>query len=254
MNQESHFEKKKYFTLISFAAFFIGIAAFLFSFISLWTHSLNWYLSPYDAQGPYPWILPISKYSFMIAFCGGFIGLMLSIVAAIDGLFKKPRTIKILVSILSFSLSFWAFLIPFRTHNKMCNSVEKYYVFHLQDFGRIIKRETKGQLPQATNWCETLIKLDPNSFPEIFINNPNLKISEGMSEYAFNTNVSGLKLAELQNNTVLFFETPLAQNPAGGPELMSTNNHPIKGCFVLFADMHIAFVRAEDFNNLRWKP
>ncbi len=81
-----------------------------------------------------------------------------------------------------------------------------------------------------------------------------VKNDEGLSEFAFNATLSDMKRTELPKDVVLLFETKLAKNPAGGPELMSTNNHPIIGCFVLFADMHIAFVRAEDFNNLRWKP
>jgi hypothetical protein len=112
-------------------------------------------------------------------------------------------------------------------------------------------KKNKGNLPSATDWCESLIKCD--SIKYAFRNN-GTKNDDGLSEYAYNTNISGLKLAELPKSTVLLFETSLAKNPAGGPELMSNNNHPIKGCFVLFADMHVAFIRAEDFNNLRWKP
>jgi hypothetical protein len=255
MNQEPLPEKKRRLTILSSAAIIVGISAFAFSFIGLWAQSINWYLPPNMAQGPHPRIWPLGTFSIIIAFCGGLIGLALSITATIEGLFKKPRTIKILVSFLSFLLSFWAFLAPGMSHARMGYSKAKTYSDHLRSFRYPLQdfaRKHNDQLPGADNWCDALLGVEPSPTYIFRIDN-NLK-DANMSNFAINANISGLKLAELPKNTVLLFETPLAKNPAGGPELMSTNNHPAKGCFVLFADMHIAFVRAEDFNNLRWKP
>jgi hypothetical protein len=257
MNQEPHPEKKKYFTLISFAVFFFGILALAFSFIGLWAQSINWYLSPYIAQGPYPSFWSIGMFFTIAGLYGGVIGLIVIFVLLVYCMVKKIRGLNALLICLSFIMSFCAFFFPFITHARMGDSTARFYPFHLRFLGHALRQYKEGQvrqLPQANNWCEALIKFDPNWSPNAFINNRNDKVSEGMSEYAFNANLSELKLAELPNITVLLFETPLAKNPAGGPELMSTNNHPIKGCFVLFTDMHIAFIRAEDFNNLRWKP
>jgi len=127
--------------------------------------------------------------------------------------------------------------------------------FNLRDLGYSLKKygeEYSGQLPHKINWCDELIAFDSNSSDEM--RKGRVKNDEGLSEFAFNSNLSELKLAELPKDVVLLFETPLAKNPAGGPELMSTDNHSAKGRFVLFGDTHVEFVRAEDFNNLRWKP
>jgi hypothetical protein len=256
MNQESHFEKKKYFTLISFAAFSFVILALAFSLIGLWAQSINWYLSPYVAQGPHPSFWSIGMFFTITGIYGSVIGLIVTFVLLAYCMFKKIRGLIALLICLSFIISFCAFLIPWITHVRIADSPAKLYPYHLHSIGRTLEKYAKGhngQLPGADNWCGTLLRVNSSLTPHDFRIDSTPKDSN-MSDFAINPNVSESKLAELPKNTVLLFETPLAKNPAGGPELMSTNNHPIKGCFILFADMHIAFVRAEDFNNLRWKP
>lgn len=257
MNQESHPEKKQRPMLISLIALVWGIGVLTLSALSSWALYMNWDITSFIAQGPYPRIGSFGEQISIIGFCGGFIGLIAIFVLLVSCMIRKIRGLTAHLISVSFIMSFCAFFLPFITHERMRNSTARFYPFHLQFLGDALRQYKEGQvrqLPQANNWCDTLIKLDPNLFPNAFINDRNDKISEGMSEYAFNANLSKLKLAELPKDVILLFETTRARNPAGGPELMSTNNHPIKGCFVLFADKHIAFVRTEDFNNLRWKP
>jgi hypothetical protein len=109
-----------------------------------------------------------------------------------------------------------------------------------------------GHLPSESNWCDTLIEVYPYSYN--MMRNESVENDKAISDYAFNANLSELKLAELPEDIVFLFETKPAKNPAGGAELIHAENHLFKGCFVLFGDMHIEFVRAGDINDLRWEP
>jgi prepilin-type processing-associated H-X9-DG protein len=50
----------------------------------------------------------------------------------------------------------------------------------------------------------------------------------------------------------LLFEAKAGVNPAGGPELLTTENHQPEGCNILFADAHVEFVKKENLSTLRW--
>ena len=82
---------------------------------------------------------------------------------------------------------------------------------------------------------------------------------EGYNRYAFNQNLRDICLSEIPGDVVLFFETEIpsgrepAKNPVGGCESIA-KHHYDRGAVVMFADLRIEFVKAEDFNNLRWQP
>jgi hypothetical protein len=257
MNQEPLPEKKRRLNLISWISLCLGIAAILSSAPSRICLYINWDVIPDEAIGPHPWIGAFGAFvqlPLMIVLFAGLPIFVLSLIFVVISIFKKPRVINFIVCFAGALLIYISLCISApplaRTHGVSART----FCSNLISLSYSIKeyaQKNQGNLPSASYWCESLIKCKPNTYG---FRNEHVKNQEGMSEYAFNANLSGAKLAELPKNTVLFFETPLAKNPAGGPELMSTNNHPIKGCFVLFADMHVAFVRAEDFNNLRWKP
>jgi hypothetical protein len=254
MNQEPHPEKKRRLMLLSLIALVCGIGSLAVSFLGSWALYANWDITSYIAQGPYPRIGSFGEQFSIIGGCYGFIGLIVIFVLLVYCMFKKIRGLNALLICLSFIMSFCAFFLPFTTHARMVNSTAKIYPFHLYNIGHTLESYTKGhngQLPKSDSWCDIVLSFVP-SFPRYYF--AIHRKDEDMSVFAMNSNVSELKLSELPKNTVLLFETKLAKNPAGGLELMSTNNHPIKGCFVLFADKHIAFVRAEDFNSLRWNP
>jgi prepilin-type processing-associated H-X9-DG protein len=54
-------------------------------------------------------------------------------------------------------------------------------------------------------------------------------------------------------DVVLLFECDGGWNRSGGAELLTTSHHEGKGCGVLFADGHVAFVAAEVIPLLRWE-
>lgn len=257
MNTEPYPERKKRLTLLSKIALAWGIVVLTFSVLASWILYMNWDITLSIAQGPYPRLYSFGKHLGIIGFFGGFIGLIAIFVLLIYYMIKRIRGLNAYLVCVSFIMSFFAFFSTFVTHARMCNSTDIIYPIHLQILGHVIRQYKEGQvhqLPEANNWCDALIKFNSSLSPNDFVNDRTSNVFEGMSDYAFNANLSELKLEELPKDTVLLFETPLGKNPAGGPELMSMDNHPIKGCFVLFADMHIEFVRAEDFNDLRWKP
>ncbi|MHC4230727.1 MAG: H-X9-DG-CTERM domain-containing protein, partial [Planctomycetota bacterium] len=55
-------------------------------------------------------------------------------------------------------------------------------------------------------------------------------------------------------DTVLLFETYPGWNQAGGPEILTVENHEGDGCNIVFADGHAEFVKTQALNDLRWKP
>jgi hypothetical protein len=259
MNQEPHPEKKQYLTIISRIPLIWGIGSLAFSILALLALYVNWNIFPEDAIGPHPFFGSMGKWLFAGGFYGGVSGILLAIVVlimlAIATLIIKSHSINIGVGFECFLLNCAALVIT--DFIVTCNiaAPSKVDAHNLRELGSLFQEYAEGhnsQLPSSLHWCDKLI--EKSKFYSNFLSNPQTETNEPLSKYAFNTNLSEFKLTELPKNTVLFFETPLAKNPAGGPELMSVNNHPIKGCFVLFADMHVAFVRVEDFNNLRWKP
>jgi hypothetical protein len=255
MNQEPHFEKKRRLTLLSLIALVWSLSTVVLSVLASQSSYINWDLSPYQAQGPHPRFWSISIFLSVVVVYGVLIGSVISFISLIAGLRKKPRALNVLVSCLSLLIYFYALLSVAAIHNRIGHSPVRPYVIRAQNLSEMLEeyaKEHDNRLPVSSNWYDMLIEFNPEIYHRIS-NRLDEKYG-GLIDYAFNANMSEGKLAEVPKNAVLLFETPLAKNPAGGPELMSTNNHPIKGCFVLFADMHIAFVRAEDFNNLRWKP
>ncbi len=100
-----------------------------------------------------------------------------------------------------------------------------------------------GKYPPADKWCELL---------EPCYNNKKLLIcpsaGQGRCHYAINPHAK----PNSPPDTVLLFETHPGWNQSGGPEILSTDNHRNKGCNVLFNDMHIAFVKTKDLNDLKW--
>jgi len=164
---------------------------------------------------------------------------------------------------------------------------------YLKALGTVIEvyaNDYNDRLPTAKVWCDLLItqaEVDPKSF----ICRSSGAIP-GESSYALNKNVVAMKLSEIPRDVVLLFETnfgrtemsrkgfinsrefyrfflehedweiisgmekvyKLRWNQVCGPELLTTENHEGKGCNILFADGHAAFVKKDDLDKLRWEP
>ena len=131
--------------------------------------------------------------------------------------------------------------------------------------------------PPADSWCDVLIR-DCNVSPKRFCCPTDGKVA-GRSSYAFNINLSGKKTSQAPPDVVLLYETNLAVNPTGGPEILSTQKHHVLlfstdttstvnpanepkihsaqapdriGCNVLFANSRVKFVKTKELSTLRW--
>lgn len=71
---------------------------------------------------------------------------------------------------------------------------------------------------------------------------------KGPCNYAMNPNAGPRQARDV----VLLFESKPGWNQSGGAELLTTENHQGKGCSVLFTDLHVEFVKAEDLSKLKW--
>jgi hypothetical protein len=152
------------------------------------------------------------------------------------------------------SFNWWFFTIfigfAFSIFHMPMRSKVSFSIQDLRILGKVLKSYTEkhnGQLPDTANWWDTLLEYEPKSF-DVLKNEPNTP-EEFFSDCAFNANLSERKLSEIPKDMVLLFETKPGRNPTGVTVLANTSKYPIKGCFVLFADMHIEFIRAEDFTS-----
>jgi type II secretory pathway pseudopilin PulG len=106
------------------------------------------------------------------------------------------------------------------------------------------------QLPDAAKWSDALLPFVGND-KQIFIS-PTDPDADG-SSYAFNKNLSGVKLETLRAaaRTVVFFESDLGWNGAGDRDDAFTFN---ENYLIGFADGHVERVPEEDLDKLNWTP
>jgi hypothetical protein len=105
-----------------------------------------------------------------------------------------------------------------------------------------------GKHPTPGRWCDLLVgsgNVNDNQFVC-----PGGKDDRGPSNYAINPNAEPNSPAR----TVLFFETKGGWNQFGGPEILTTENHERKGCYVAFVDTSVRFIKTKDLSQLKWKP
>jgi len=103
--------------------------------------------------------------------------------------------------------------------------------------------------------------IDPNKWCDSLIRNYNVILQDlrckgakkGPCNYALNKNISEMNSSS-QSDIVLLFETQPGWNQVGGAEILTTQNHSGKGCFVAFCDLNVKFVKTEDIDKLKWKP
>lgn len=121
----------------------------------------------------------------------------------------------------------------------------------LKSLGLLFKLYTDdfdGSLPSVESWCDALGKY---MLPEYLIC-PGSNAKEGQSSYAMNEYLEGRKLAGLPPDLVLLFESKPGWNKAGGPEILTTENHEGKGCNVLFVDGNVKLIGADKISELKW--
>jgi type II secretion system protein G len=115
--------------------------------------------------------------------------------------------------------------------------------------------DNEGRYPTAEKWCDLL----KDYHVEHKFVCPAKRMTGERCSYAINPNCEPNSTPDM----VLLFETKGGWNQFGGPELLSTKNHPyvrdwfwgyrVTGCNILFNDGHSEFVPKKRFHELKWK-
>jgi prepilin-type processing-associated H-X9-DG protein len=109
--------------------------------------------------------------------------------------------------------------------------------------------EFDDSLPSVESWCDALGKY----IVQEYLICPGSNAKEGQSSYAMNEFLAGKKLADLEPDLVLLFESKPGWNMAGGPEILTMEYHyEGKGCNILFVDGHVKLVGKEEISKLKW--
>ncbi len=106
-------------------------------------------------------------------------------------------------------------------------------------------------LPIPEKWCDLLVEYADCKPKQFLCGGSDNKVGE--SSYAFNVNLKGKNVYELDSNVVLIFETnEVGWNLCGGKELISCANHNGEICNVILADSRTKRIRCKDINSLNW--
>lgn len=125
-----------------------------------------------------------------------------------------------------------------------------------------------GEFPDPSKWCDLLLNEPPQEsgdkydiywkyFSEkTFRCHSAGKIKSG---YAFNKNLAGKKISDVDTNTVILFESDTGWNQNGGPEIMCFERHKSifgeSGSYVLcVGEPRVRFIPASEVQKLRWNP
>jgi len=115
------------------------------------------------------------------------------------------------------------------------------------------KEESGGYLPDAETWCDTVLKYNKTVYESAF----SYRSSEpGVYNYAFNRNLSGLKLDMIPKNTVLIFESEGGWNLSGTEELLfkAPKKRQYVHTYCGSADIRPIHVQDEAYKSVHWKP
>jgi hypothetical protein len=108
-----------------------------------------------------------------------------------------------------------------------------------------------GYLPIADKWCDSLVEHSESLSRDDFY----CPVSKGACSYAFNKNLSGIKLSDVSRWTVLLYESHEGWNLAGGAELLNMSHKGIglsgnASCNVLYVDGYYWY--SGDLDRLKW--
>ncbi len=229
---------------------------------------------------------------------------VLGVISIIHIIVRRKQVKGYIISILAIVLSvppIWV-INEARLMAEVRKEREKNYtgIYNLRRIGEELVRyanNNNGYLPDADKWCDLLLKHNPSLTKDIFKHplnpvygpppksllhpdfekavqrvNPSFKLKpiefnlEGECNFAFNKNVSGLRLEEIAPNTVLIWEANGDWNLNGGPDLLKTKRGKQGYIEVLLVDQNmVSYLFAYEayrtfesgqmhYNQLQWKP
>ena len=125
-------------------------------------------------------------------------------------------------------------------HNELCKESLKWAQVAFREYAQ----KNEGELPPADAWAEMLMNsTDSHSGG----------VKRDIKYLAMNKNLSGFKVEQIPKDVVLVYQAK-TQNSTGIPGEITAEYHYGRGALVMFGDFNVEFVKAEDFDKLRWKP
>mgnify|MGYP000914784347 CR=1 FL=1 len=103
--------------------------------------------------------------------------------------------------------------------------------------------------PPPERWCDTVVSVFGPKTQDIQKLFRCPEVRRGPCDYTMNPHAT----PHSSHDVVLLFESRPGWNQSGGPALLTTENHRREGCNVLFADLHVEFVKTGYLATLRWK-
>jgi ABC-type transport system involved in multi-copper enzyme maturation permease subunit len=168
-------------------------------------------------------LLVTGLYLFGAGFVLGIISLFIILIARTYWWGLIPAIVSILIGGSVVWINFQIAMHVQRRHEILKNEIGDYNLKLLAD--ELIKYAgvNSGCLPSAENWCDLLMKqnieLTKNNFTHP---KPHIYELKGECHFAFNSNLGGMKLADIAKDTVLLFEADGAWNLNGTEELLKT--------------------------------
>jgi prepilin-type processing-associated H-X9-DG protein len=115
---------------------------------------------------------------------------------------------------------------------------------------RMYSQEHQNHFPPAATWCDALktevgsdkVFLCPTAHPE------------DRCDYAYNSQLDGMDVKDINPRTVLFFEADPGWNISGGAEQMRMPSRHGRTYVVVFADGHVEQLTSARLADLRWNP
>jgi hypothetical protein len=178
-------------------------------------------------------------------------------IALIVIIFRRPTPLSLLISLTGFMLILASQLIfhfvrgndeelvRYWAHNEMTAEYRKQLINSIDAYAQ----KHDGRIPPTNTWYQDLKQLEPNL--------PTYEKQGYLRKvyfYAFNANLANTKLSTVPSDVVVFFESKPVENLAGTQESLTTENHGGRGCVIIFGDMHVEFVKAENIKKLKWMP
>ncbi|MEN6384248.1 MAG: hypothetical protein ABFD79_03525 [Phycisphaerales bacterium] len=133
---------------------------------------------------------------------------------------------------------------------------------------KVYCQKHNGEFPDPAKWCDLLLSVTPQKSDDEYdlywkLSEKNFKCEAMPGErnvYAFNQNLVGKRISEVDSNVVVIFESKIiGWNQKGDAGILCSDLHKQywgeSGVYVLFPKQYdVRFVPQSEVKNLRWEP
>ena len=250
-------DKKLYLPSLAYIMFLMAIWSLvfyaIFEMILFWRHAGIFVL--------------ITTICFFLSFI---FGILAVIVRSLTGTkLSSAENEKVRTSLVISSLFLGGVLLVWHSYHVQKRNIEFFRMSELKNLAEVIldySAENEGLLPNADTWTDVLFERD-NRFYDPEIHGPKSNYKGYKWNYAFNENISGMKVDELPGDIVLFFEAKGGLNLSGSQSLIESRKKFKNSVFVILLDKTIQKFwldenickrkkndEYENVSSLRWKP